>query len=79
MANVKKFSNIKDEVLFNSKEVIIKKVQVQNNETGELYDEKIEIHTYDDVYIPGVGRVPAMTPKRFTASAFAELQKVLKA
>lgn len=79
MANIKKFTNVKDEVLLNSKDVLIKKVQVQNNETGELYDEKIEIHTYDEVYVPGVWKVPAMTPKRFTPSAFAELQKVLKA
>lgn len=79
MVNIKKFTNVKDEVLLNTKDVLIKKVQVQNNETGETYDEKIEIHTYDEVYVPGVGKVPAMTPKRFTPSAFAELQKVLKA
>lgn len=71
-----KFENVLDEVILNiSDTVTIKKVQVKNNETGEIYDPKIEIHSLENRFISGVGIVPVVVPKKFSESDYNILVK----
>jgi len=74
-----KFTEVKNDILLSiSPDLFVSKEQIQNNETGEIYEEKVVLNKRETLFLKWHWEVQKILKMRFSETEFKLLLSSLK-